>query len=516
MKRKKLSDSVAEEILVMIKNKEYDSEGFLPSEQKLLEKFEVSRVTVREAVKTLEVRGLVKRIHGKGILVVDNTANVLIRSIKDLIATEGTSLDEMLEVRDIVEPKCAEIAAIRRTEEDLLVLREKLEIMESCQLPPQQAGRGLRLQADPHGAGRGLRHPGELTPAPQTSPPRKEARHAKTPPPLPGPARPGPPAWSTVLPGIPPEFRFFLPPAGHLFCDGPAAGHHGHHRPVPLGREPLRRCGGPGGRQRGAHRRRHPLDGGQRLQHHPPGPGAPGCPGPLRLAADPPGDRGRPAPVRPDAVLLCGAEKRRAALCGHGGSHRRLRRPVLGRGGAAHLPGAVPADQSVPEQPLHPQGPETHPGPGGHRRPPELHDPHVPAAAGGPGRGAGEDQRQAPGQPHRPARHPEGAARPGPGHQRHAGPDQQGVQRPDALRLRRQPRAAHPHRRHPGLRRPSGPLGQGRSRGPSGVHPRHPLRGQGHGGAGGAAPLPGPGGQRHPAGQARGLRPHRPGRRGPA
>ena len=39
----------------------------------------------------------------------------------------------MLEVRDIVEPKCAEIAAIRRTEEDLLVLREKLEIMESCQ-----------------------------------------------------------------------------------------------------------------------------------------------------------------------------------------------------------------------------------------------------------------------------------------------------------------------------------------------------------------------------------------------
>ena len=32
MKRKKLSDSVAEEILVMIKNKEYDSEGFLPSE----------------------------------------------------------------------------------------------------------------------------------------------------------------------------------------------------------------------------------------------------------------------------------------------------------------------------------------------------------------------------------------------------------------------------------------------------------------------------------------------------
>lgn len=65
MKRKKLSDSVAEEILVMIKNKEYDSEGFLPSEQKLLEKFEVSRVTVREAVKHLKFVDLLKEYMGK-------------------------------------------------------------------------------------------------------------------------------------------------------------------------------------------------------------------------------------------------------------------------------------------------------------------------------------------------------------------------------------------------------------------------------------------------------------------
>ena len=45
-------------------------------------------------------------------------------------------------------------------------------------------------------------------------------------------------------------------------------------------------------------------------------------------------------------------------------------------------------------------------GAGRHRLPPQLHDPHVPPGAGGPGRGAGEDQRQASGQPHRSARHP--------------------------------------------------------------------------------------------------------------
>ncbi|MRN26677.1 FadR family transcriptional regulator, partial [Romboutsia ilealis] len=115
MGKQKLSDMVADNILKMIQEQQYDTDGFLPSEGKLLEKFEVSRITVREAVRTLEVRGFVRRIHGKGIQVVDNAANVLTQSFNDMIV-QGTiaqddmsTLNELLEIRTILEPKCAEM-----------------------------------------------------------------------------------------------------------------------------------------------------------------------------------------------------------------------------------------------------------------------------------------------------------------------------------------------------------------------------------------------------------------------
>lgn len=140
MKKQKLSEMVADNILEMIQKHQYDEDGFLPSEGKLLEKFEVSRVTVREAVRTLEVRGFVKRIHGKGIKVVDNATKVLTQSINDMIIQEMitqddiSTLGELLEIRTILEPKGAEMAAERRTERDIEGLTKCLEIMEKSKI----------------------------------------------------------------------------------------------------------------------------------------------------------------------------------------------------------------------------------------------------------------------------------------------------------------------------------------------------------------------------------------------
>lgn len=140
MGKQKLSDMVADNILKMIQEQQYDTDGFLPSEGKLLEKFEVSRITVREAVRTLEVRGFVRRIHGKGIQVVDNAANVLTQLFNDMIV-QGTiaqddmsTLNELLEIRTILEPKCAEMAAERRTKQDIEKLQECIDIMEKSKV----------------------------------------------------------------------------------------------------------------------------------------------------------------------------------------------------------------------------------------------------------------------------------------------------------------------------------------------------------------------------------------------
>ncbi len=116
----------------MILKKNYDDLGYLPSEGELSEKFSVSRVTIREAIRTLQVRGFVKRIHGKGICVVDKGQKVMIQAMTDMFEKENTTLDEVLEVRNLIETNAAELAAQRITDEEKAELKELVEAMESA------------------------------------------------------------------------------------------------------------------------------------------------------------------------------------------------------------------------------------------------------------------------------------------------------------------------------------------------------------------------------------------------
>ena len=217
---------------------------------------------------------------------------------------------------------------------------------------------------------------------------------------------------------------------------GPAAGGAGPDGAADVGGKALRGRGPAGPGAGGAHRGGRPLDGCQRLHHHPTGPGAQGSgrrgAGVVLWRG---GNSGRPAHLCAVLLLHRGTAQRRGALRHYGGSVRDRADVEVGGlyppHGADHLPDCQP----VPQCRDYPPHPEAHPGAGGHCRPAQLHDPHVQAGAGGPGRRAEQDQRHPPGQPHRPARHPEGAEDPGQGHQRHAGPGERGLLRADAVRL---------------------------------------------------------------------------------
>ncbi len=125
-----LVDEAQRKIKEMILNKEFDEKGYLPSEGELCEKFGISRSTVREAVRSMEVRGFLKRVHGKGIMVVDNSIKVMSRSIRDMMSLGDFSIDELLEVRKIIEIQTASLAAKRATQNDIGALRNALENME--------------------------------------------------------------------------------------------------------------------------------------------------------------------------------------------------------------------------------------------------------------------------------------------------------------------------------------------------------------------------------------------------
>jgi GntR family transcriptional regulator, transcriptional repressor for pyruvate dehydrogenase complex len=109
----------------------------LPAERELALQFGVSRTAVREAVKALREKGLVEAYPGRGTFITSETSNTIRLSFDRLIKLEpreGTL--HLVEVREILEPEIAALAATRVTEESLDELREAIKIMDSAKEDP--------------------------------------------------------------------------------------------------------------------------------------------------------------------------------------------------------------------------------------------------------------------------------------------------------------------------------------------------------------------------------------------
>lgn len=99
----------------------------LPSERMLSEKFEVSRSNVREAIQKLEFFGLLKSRPQSGTFVANIGVTALNGMIEDIIRLDEPDFKSLVETRILLELKTARLAALRRTEEDLIQIKEALE-----------------------------------------------------------------------------------------------------------------------------------------------------------------------------------------------------------------------------------------------------------------------------------------------------------------------------------------------------------------------------------------------------
>ena len=109
----------------------------LPPERELAQQFGVSRTAVREAVKALREKGLVEAYPGRGTFVTEGTTQAVRQSLDRMIKIgqpEGSSF--LAEVRSILEPEIAALAATRADEEDLTTMREAAEVMDNAMRDP--------------------------------------------------------------------------------------------------------------------------------------------------------------------------------------------------------------------------------------------------------------------------------------------------------------------------------------------------------------------------------------------
>lgn len=121
MARASLAESVFEEILEGIISGAYPAGGFLPSEGELAASSDVSRLTVREALKKLQAQNVVQVRRGIGTYVNPSAQwtdlQAILRSASAAAASPDVSL-RLLEIRRMVEIGAAELAAMHATEED--------------------------------------------------------------------------------------------------------------------------------------------------------------------------------------------------------------------------------------------------------------------------------------------------------------------------------------------------------------------------------------------------------------
>ncbi|MGI6555621.1 MAG: FadR/GntR family transcriptional regulator [Bacillota bacterium] len=103
----------------------------LPSERDLAEMFNCSRVSVRQALTILEAQGLVVRKVGGGTYKADEDDFELSQLVSLLMPEhEEDAIDDPLEVRRLMEPQIARLAAVRATEEDIALMEDCLRRQE--------------------------------------------------------------------------------------------------------------------------------------------------------------------------------------------------------------------------------------------------------------------------------------------------------------------------------------------------------------------------------------------------
>jgi GntR family transcriptional repressor for pyruvate dehydrogenase complex len=143
--RTRLYEQVAEQITTWISANGLRAGDRLPPERELAARLGISRATLSQALVALEVIGVVAVRHGDGTVVTEAPTKRIVEAIR----AHADRLPEIIDTRDALETKLAELAATRRTDEDLRRIEDALVGMEA---DIEAGGRGVEGDERFHGA----------------------------------------------------------------------------------------------------------------------------------------------------------------------------------------------------------------------------------------------------------------------------------------------------------------------------------------------------------------------------
>lgn len=131
IKNTKVYEQVIEQIKNMIIDGTLKKGDKLPSERELVEHLQVSRTSIREALRALQIIGLVECRQGEGNYIRESFENSLFEPLSMMFMLQKSSPSEIMEIRKIIEVETAALAAQRITDEELQHMKVLLDSINS-------------------------------------------------------------------------------------------------------------------------------------------------------------------------------------------------------------------------------------------------------------------------------------------------------------------------------------------------------------------------------------------------
>lgn len=130
LKSRRLYLQVYDEIKNYIESNHLMPGDKLPSEMKMCEMLGVSRNVLREAIKSLEITGAVRSKPGVGIVIQEFNTDFFLSNLIYSVTDDNQLHKEIEEMRRVLELGFAKDAFDRITEKEIMLLSEKVEVME--------------------------------------------------------------------------------------------------------------------------------------------------------------------------------------------------------------------------------------------------------------------------------------------------------------------------------------------------------------------------------------------------
>ena len=132
VKKIRVYEEIVGKVKDMIEKGRLNSGDQLPGERELAEVFNVSRSSVREALRTLETQGFLESRQGDGTYIASKPVESLVSPLASVIFSEKDSQIELFEMRRLIEPQLAYLAAERATQEEIAMMEQALVLQEEA------------------------------------------------------------------------------------------------------------------------------------------------------------------------------------------------------------------------------------------------------------------------------------------------------------------------------------------------------------------------------------------------